>query len=89
MKKDNGVYKYFDCSTMHISEKTNAYLQLTADLLVREHEYGYFIHVSEEIPTGIPTCLKAILKKAKKLDCQWVLLDCDGTEHDDLKKYNW
>ena len=100
-KKDNGVYKYMDCSTTHITKEDDKFLDaltddLSPDLIVDKYPYGYWMllmddaHLEEVLhSTTISDNIKGILRKAKELDCIWIRLDADGFEHGDLPKYDW
>lgn len=99
--EDNGIYKYLDCSTGHITIYDNDFLAgggVEGDgLIIRPHECGYWLHVvsnddleeAEEVLQTLSPSLQAVLRKAQRLDCNWVNLDRDGCEHDDLPKYEW
>ena len=95
-----GVYNLLDCSTGHLSEEDNATLSTKAypkELIVREHPYGYWIHVPTEhedytehiANENIGQSIKDILKYAFQRECLWVNLDMDAILMDDLKSYEW
>ena len=102
-KKDNGVCNYLDCSTTHITEEDDKFLTnygepFDGDLIIYPNEYGYWLHLMGMhenpkefalITARLSDSLQAVFLKAKKEDCIWVKLDCDGFEHDDLPKYDW
>lgn len=98
-----GVNNYLDCSTKHITEKDDTFLQTVADgnvfdspLIVINKKYGYWVNVpsdkdaySRTINSYISGSLKDIIRKAKIGKCNWILLDNAGFEHDDLQSYDW
>lgn len=102
--KDNGVYKYLDCSTAHITEKDNEYLSLMKSNVLeidninigfRRAPYGYWFHVTDEYfelkpkHKGFTVRMIALLNKAREEGCQWINMDADGFQHPDLKTYKW
>lgn len=102
MEKDNGIYKYMDCSTGHITLKDNEFLAAWdrdnpdhEPIIVIPHEYGYWMHcinddryMEENIAT-LSEPLKAVFRKAHKEGCTWINMDADGFEHDDLETFEW
>jgi len=72
-------------STIHISEDV-------ADMMGSEHPgidfvyytllFGFKVHVGEY---KYPVEMIPHIEKAKELDCQWILYDCDGPEYSEFK----
>ena len=53
-------------------------------------EYGWFIFTGSEYEfPEAPADLKSCMNKAWEQKCDWLCLDCDGLEVDDLPTYDW
>ena len=88
------ITRVLTISTAHITEETNNKLQDNGEFnfmalsVYKKGDYGYWIYV--DLPcTDIPKDLKQCLELALKHDCQWLCLDCDGEEVQELPTYNW
>lgn len=57
--------------------------------------YGYFIYVPDDViegldgGIGIPEDLWSCVLLAWEHSCNWLCLDCDGMEVNELKTYEW
>lgn len=65
-----------------------------AELFVAGFEYGWFLRVpcdiEEENPNGCyPSDVLKILRWANKLGAEFVLIDADADQVDELEKYEW
>jgi len=100
----DGTYKYLDVSTGHITSEDNDKLGQYLDPDMQEHngheiivygyEYGYFIPIYDALMQdsklcGLSDSFRKIVKKAKRLKCNLIRLDCDAEYHDDLDLYDW
>lgn len=99
----NGVYKYLDVSTAHISESDDSLLTHNSprcNLVNRPYEEGYWIYVPSDdeefaelikhlVDFGYSYGLISVMMKAHALQCMYVVLDCDGEEHEDLGVFDW
>lgn len=101
LKQPMGVYKYFDCSTAHITQQVNDWMENVPYseimLRIKPHDYGFWVQVPQDDQElsdvlqsdKVPDCLKAILKKADALECVYVNIDRDGDIYPDLMSYDW
>lgn len=100
--KDPEIQKHFVCSTIHIKEEDTDILEnaniesgfISAD----EYPYGWSIYIHEQEEKGFK---KAILKEGyseefynlliitRELGCEYLRLDRDGPEYDEIPKFNW
>ncbi len=88
------VFLVMDCSTVHLRLET---LQAIRDEhvghLLYPNPYGAFCWVPDEADFGeideetVPQDLIDVLRFARKESCDWIKFDCDGTEYDELPKY--
>jgi len=94
------IQNYLDCSTKHISVCDAQLLKDPPDaLLVYENEYGWFVHVPADLDEGefveeltdkgVGPGLLRVLQFARENNCNWVKLDCDGTEIPALLEFDW
>lgn len=93
-QQTRGIFQYLDLSTGHISRETDSFLSeqctLTDSILVvYAKELGYFISVELEVNPELPDDLKAVMEYALAQECYWILMDRDGTIHDDLPFHDW
>ena len=97
MRTEDGVWKYIDVSTVHVTPDDCVLLDNDAlPLVVYQYEEGYWILVPTEdgeiddvMNAGGSVYLTDILWRAFELDCYWVKLDRDGNEYEDLRTHNW
>ncbi len=72
----------------------------TDGLICRPYEYGYWIWVpdeEEEFTQFIENlrdaeyseALVKIFEKARRLDCDYIVIDQSGPYHDDLEEFEW
>ena len=94
------IMLYLDCSTKHISMDDAKLLKNPPnELLTYENEYGWFVHVPPDmhegefveqlVENGVGPGLLRVLQFAHQNSCNWVKLDCDGTEIPALLEFNW
>jgi len=87
------IQKVLVLSTCHITEDTDELLREgKVPNLVIPYEEGYFLwapSLASELSDDIPGELKFLLGYARGCTCQWLRLDCDGPERDDLAKWEW
>ena len=105
MLKNPEIAKSFVCSTAHISEEdNNKLLKLlkektspSSSLPTYDYEYGYRIFIGENLEDTIAEFKLAnlsdelchLLKVANYFECQWLVLDDEGTVYEELPKFNW
>lgn len=79
-----------DMSTANLDEESVQYLQSQQEtsriVWYDKAEYGWFVHVNadelEAVKPEIPAQLHRCMHYAAKAGYQWIMFDCDGTEHD-------
>ena len=95
------IVRMITISTAHISEDTACRLNvasLTNDMfslvIYAKEGYGWFISWNgndedwrddETIPNDLRKCIEYAIKHS----CQWLCLDCDGIEANELPIYDW
>ena len=93
------ITKVLTISTAHITEETDRKLQDESEVnnmcisVYDKAEYGYWIYVDpfdglmchKNIPEDLLNCIKL----ARRNDCQWLCLDCDGEVVSELPTYDW
>lgn len=102
-----GIHKFLDLNTAHLTkddaDMLTAYdpeglLGSALPIIVRPHDYGWFIHVPhDDVTTVLNDCVKAafskhfvkILRHAAKRKCWWINFDSDGEFHHKFKKHVW
>lgn len=64
-----------------------------SDVIFDLIEHGYRIyaggHALDMRAEWFPAELRELVDLAKSLDCEWLVLDCDGQVRDDLPKWEW
>ena len=93
------ISKMLTLSTGHITRDTANLLESLADeyediigspIIYKKGDYGWFVHIPEELDEySIPYDLLQVLEFAKRHDCDWLCLDCDGQEIEFLPQYEW
>jgi len=87
-----------DCSTAHISKRDNNLLKKNDDtdpVTAYKNKYGYDIYIHEAAMDSVPLRygyskeFVKLLKIARKNNCQYLKLDRDGTEYEDLPRFDW
>lgn len=93
-----GVYKYLDCSTTHITEETMRLLDRGEEsglqLTVAPYKYGAFVTVPDDIDDAervraMPKDLLEVLTFAHRRGCYVVRFDSDGDDYDELPRFEW
>ena len=93
------ITKVLTISTAHITEETDRKLQDESEVnnmcisVYDKSDYGYWIYIdpydrlmcNENIPADLLNCIKL----ARRNDCQWLCLDCDGEVVPELPTYDW
>ena len=91
------ISRMITISTSHITKETaknlNSYEFYTLDMPISvfDYDYGWFIFVPKHCRNfnNIPDDLRKCAEFAIKNDCEWLRLDCDGIEVDELERYDW
>ena len=96
------IDKMITISTGHISKHTALALEREVKYCLNEieiplsiyikAEFGWFIFIPDnsEFEEGrIPDDLTDCINFAKKHNCKWLCLDCDGLIMSELKTYDW
>jgi hypothetical protein len=96
---DEGVFKYLDCSTGHLSKQTMELLDQGEEsglsfMSVAPYKYGAFVTVPGDIDDAedvraMPNDLAEVLAFAHGRGCQVVRFDSDGATYDELPSFNW
>lgn len=85
-------------STGHLTGLVNSVMEGKGEigLVYYSIEYGYVLILPPKINLWLkeegwtaPRCIVDIVRRAKKLKCDWVRLDCDGEVLDGLTYYEW
>ncbi len=92
-----GVYRYLDCSTTHITEETMRLLDRGQEsglrIAVAPYEYGVFVTVPDDAESqqegDMPKDLVEVLKFARQRGCYVVRFDSDGCDYDELPRFEW
>lgn len=93
------LYYLMDCSTAHITKDDNDFLaeqvntEFERTLIVTSQEYGFWVYVPYEMEQimekEISDSLRTVLLKAFHANARYLLLDADGSDHEDLPTYEW
>jgi hypothetical protein len=96
-EKDEGVYRYLDVSTCHVTPPDMQLLRTSEAIIARVHEYGCFVHVPDFADEGeMEDRIRRIreekfseeflnlLAYAYFKGCFWINLDADGLIHKEL-----
>lgn len=99
---DPEIEKSFVCSTCHITAEDNKRLEKEKEdelssILMYKYEYGYRLYVgdlpdeyiAEYRAAGLSDELCNLLRIAYQLDCKWLVLDCDGSDYEELPSFDW
>jgi hypothetical protein len=88
------VRKFLDISTLHLTAETRARFDdgaFIAQTYPHPDGLGWLMYVadpeSEDPDLPWPDDLKACLERARKLDCDYILLDCDAETDPELHQY--
>ncbi|MFG3710946.1 hypothetical protein [Micromonospora sp. NPDC047730] len=94
--KTNGstVRQFLDLSTSHLPEKVCDGLGGYPGVTAYEHTaYGWFVWAPSDpnldIYEKVPEEIKAIWRHARKLGCEYVLLERDADDDPNLPTWNW
>lgn len=95
------ISKVLTISTAHITEDTATKLRNSADInemqltVYEKAEYGWWIFISDDLDEffnngeNIPQELWECMRFAASCECNWLCLDCDGEELNELQKFEW
>lgn len=89
------VRQFLDLSTSHLPEEVAAEIHGYLGVVVTASgEYGWLVWVppaeaGEEYFEEWPRAFHDIFGLARRLGCEYVLIDRDGPEHPDLPTYDW
>lgn len=77
-------------STAHLPDWVcNRYLKGDSVAAFEKGEYGWFVHVPDDMPEDIPHELEAIFNFAKNRGCEWVMFDRDICSIEALPSFKW
>ncbi len=93
---------YLDLSTAHVRHETSKWLdgEITFRGIYARHaithspfeKYGWWVWVDPDHDYSsiiMPDELAHILNEARKLDCAWVLFDCDSPKSKQFPTFDW
>lgn len=97
------IFKLLDLSTGHLPEEVFENLKSFDGVTAYKIDYGYLLHVPEDVDKHFseyvdddepeeyrtPPALLVVLRHARKLGCDYILLDQDGRDDPDLPAYDW
>jgi hypothetical protein len=92
---ENGVYKYLDVSTSHMTWEdvvTEQNRDPSIGVVVATYPEGFIAYVCEESleqEENITNSLRAILGVARSRGCTLIRVDRDGANIDGLPHYTW
>ena len=104
MEKQSSISNVLSVSTKHVPEAVaehmdrlayNSVCAGTNPFLVAGYEYGWFVRVPDDAmdksdPNAeVPDEILVIMKFAKSLGCDYIQLDADGDDHDELPVFDW
>lgn len=82
---------FLDLSTAHLNKEDRDYLSTSnAEFQwVAKTPYGSFVYADEENGSGdIPDNLFAIMKKAREMQAEYILFNCDAATWPDLEIFD-
>lgn len=88
------IQRIFDCSTGHVKKADMEALEAdSCPICAYSYEYGAFVHISKDDPgekyPGLSDAFHHLLSVARKYRCDFLRLDCDGTQYDWLPWFDW
>ena len=87
------VHQYLDASTAHLPADLLQGLGAIDGVIAREFQYGWWLWVPDDVPgqladyESIPTAIVTLWRFARARECNWVVLDADAPEVDELPTY--
>lgn len=98
-----GVRKYLDCSTAHITEQDDDLLRSSpSGLIIHQLEYGYLVYVAPEGAAevvdeqrdharaiGLSESFIKVIDYARNQGCGWVKFDANAMYVPYLDTHNW
>ena len=77
-------------STAHITEHTcNVSLHDAQIVAYAKGDYGWFVHVPDDEPEGLPIDLGGCLALARARACAWIMFDRDADIAPALPVHDW
>jgi hypothetical protein len=103
MKMEEGVCKYIDVSTGHITERDDKlFMGDSYDLgsAIIATGYGYFVYICGDRASfaanlkdmkqaGYSAAARRVLSRAHRAGCDWVKFDRDAIMYEDLPRFDW
>lgn len=90
------IRRFMDIGTGHLQPADRAFLDRSSELdnfegvAAMKGPYGWFVYVNEErVVAGISDTLWAIMAKARRLGCEYVLFDADAPTHSGLPAFDY
>lgn len=96
------IRPFLTLSTAHVTPKTRDWLNAQGEIAAEHHRtrqnpeihvapniYGWSFYCDEDPDENFPEDIVAIMKFARAQNCEYVMLDCDGDQLDELPKYVW
>lgn len=90
------IEKCLVASTGHIAAGTADVLRDNPDALplivYNKGDVGWLIYTHPDMTLGmgaVPTELRNLIEEAKRQDCVWLMLDCDGSFLEGFPTFNW
>lgn len=95
------IEKVLTLSTCHISEETARQLEKSLNgeyfpiSVYRKERYGWWLFIQKDrldefaVSKYISDDLYECIQLAVGYGCEWLCLDCDGQEADNLQRYEW
>jgi hypothetical protein len=87
------VHQYLDASTAHLPADLLQSLGAIDGVIARQFREGWWLWVPEDVPgqladyERLPTAIVTLWHFARARECNWVLLDADAPEVDELPTY--
>lgn len=82
-----------DISTAHIMSTTSDLLETTRlsdwPTFGGQTQYGFFIYAADDYDEDIPPDLWNVMRFAKDKGCDYICLDRDADQYDELPVYEW
>lgn len=97
-KLPEGVFTFFDVSTMHVTERDCALIQRCGfPLVVYGYDHGYFVHCGTNEAddeknlrdAGMSEGFINVWKKGVANGCWFIRLDADGSSYQEFERFDW
>jgi len=94
------IRKMLSVSTIHITKADSELLSKwsggeATPILVAKFIYGFFLYVWDEDEDACPIeeqlsgSFRKVLSFARRSECSYIQLDCDGAVYEDLDNHDW